>query len=102
MNLRTGLAVGALALAAIAVPTSASALSTSSATSTTCRDFAAFQAHPTVANAERMMAASTQAPWKYLGGDMWQLYGDFRADGIHGKYVAKDILYVRDDCQGSN
>ena len=69
------------------------------ASSATCQDFRVWDMHPTTAGLEQMMAASVSAPWKYLGGDVWELYGAVRADGLGGKGVSQDRQYVADDCR---
>jgi hypothetical protein len=86
-----------LGFAAAALTTPASAVSTSS--SVTCQEFQVWNAHPTTARLENLMAASVSAPWKHLGGDVWELYGAVRADGLGGKNVTKDRRFVASDCR---
>lgn len=69
-------------------------------TARTCAAFATWDHNPTAGNLAALGRTSTRAPWKYLGGDVWQLYGDVRADGMSGKYVRKDRQFVRIDCSG--
>lgn len=90
------------ASASVAVPVVANAAPRTNWNNVTCNAFAAFESHPSVARSETVMADSLHVAWKYLGGDIWNMYGDYRADGTSGKYFAKDMLYVRDDCQGAN
>jgi hypothetical protein len=96
------LITAALTLTALALPAAACASAPEGSLTpqsvTACHDFDVFRAHPSAASAEAMMSASLHVTWKYLGGDIWQLYGDWRADGNNGKYVARDEKYVAQDC----
>jgi hypothetical protein len=85
-----GFGAAALTVPASAVPTS---------DSVTCQEFRVWNSHPTTQSLERLMAASVSAPWKYVGGDVWELYGAVRADGLNGKNVAKDRRFVASDCR---
>jgi hypothetical protein len=68
----------------------------------TCSVFAQWERHPAAATLDELMADSVRVPWKGLGGDVWQLYGDLRADGPGGKYVSDDEQYVFEDCNSAS
>lgn len=89
-------------VAAILTPMPANAVPTvptvPNGNSQTCSAFSTWNHHRTLGNLESLMSRSTTAQWKYLGGDVWQMYGDIRADGLSGKYVSRDIKFVQEDC----
>lgn len=94
----SALVISAIAgTAAILLTTPASA--GTGGTVVTCQDFKVWNSHPTTPALDRLMAASISAPWKYLGGDVWELYGAVRADGLGGKNVTKDRKFVASDCR---
>jgi hypothetical protein len=83
----SGIAVGANALTARPVAVSW--------TQRTCAAFQTYITHRTTANLDALAADSIHAPWRYVGEDAWDLYGDVSSNS---KYVSKDITYFKEDC----
>jgi hypothetical protein len=66
----------------------------------TCAQANTWNAHRTAANVDADMTDSFHVPWKYLGGDVDQLYNDVRR-GAKAKFLATDVKYIREDCSNS-
>jgi hypothetical protein len=97
MKTSKALAAVALAATALAVPAIANASSLpASPTTVTCRAFAVWNSSRTTADLDRLMTASENVPWRYLGNDVTALYSDVRNGSV--KYIASDVRYVAEDC----
>ena len=63
----------------------------------TCAAVTLWSGHRTSPYLYELMADSFRVPWKYLAGDVDQLYNDVRR-GASAHHVSQDIAYLREDC----
>ena len=64
----------------------------------TCQAFYAWDAHRTSAHLDTLMTDSEHVPWRWLGGDVLNVYRDIR--GHNSKYLGDDATAVNQDCGG--
>jgi len=58
-----------------------------------------WERHPTLGHLVTLGTDGLRVPWKYLGGDVWQLVNDVHAQP---KYVGDDETYIWEDCHNGS